>query len=75
MSDIYIYKYVVDLYYLSNTLNYINLINFKLKTINIIKLMALSNLNKDNLTRLFKMINIDDYSNNQNALSNIKKRL
>lgn len=35
--------------------------------------MALSNLDKDNLTRLFKMINIDDYSDNQNAISNIKK--
>ena len=34
--------------------------------------MALSNLNKDNLTRLFQMINIDDYSNNQNTLANIK---
>ena len=33
--------------------------------------MALSNLDKDNLTRLFQMINIDDYSNNQNALINI----
>ncbi|AET72978.1 hypothetical protein PGAG_00089 [Phaeocystis globosa virus 12T] len=35
--------------------------------------MALSNLDKDNLTRLFQMINIDDYSDNQNALANIKK--
>ena len=34
--------------------------------------MALSNLDKDNLTRLFQMINIDDYSNNQNALANIR---
>jgi len=34
--------------------------------------MALSNLDKDNLTRLFQMINIDDYSNNQNALINIR---
>tara|TARA_B100000902_G_scaffold375106_1_gene404734 strand:- start:3019 stop:3399 length:381 start_codon:yes stop_codon:yes gene_type:complete len=34
--------------------------------------MALSNLDKDNLTRLFQMINIDDYSNNQNALTNIR---
>lgn len=34
--------------------------------------MALSNLDKDNLTRLFQMINIDDYSNNQNTLANIK---
>ena len=42
--------------------------NFKLKTINIIKSMALSNLDKDNLTRLFKMINIDDYSDNQRTL-------
>ena len=35
--------------------------------------MALSNLDKGNLTRLFQMINIDDYSDNQNALANIKK--
>lgn len=34
--------------------------------------MALSNLDSDNLTRLFQMINIDEYSDNQNALSNIK---
>ena len=34
--------------------------------------MALSNLDKDNLTRLFQMINIDHYSNNQNALTNIR---
>tara|TARA_B100001175_G_scaffold203772_1_gene172994 strand:- start:452 stop:829 length:378 start_codon:yes stop_codon:yes gene_type:complete len=34
--------------------------------------MALSNLDKDNLTRLFQMINIHDYSNNQNALANIR---
>lgn len=34
--------------------------------------MALSNLDKDNLTRLFQMININDYSNNQNVLANIK---
>ena len=34
--------------------------------------MALSNLDKDNLTRLFKMINIDDYSNNQNLMCNIR---
>lgn len=34
--------------------------------------MALSNLDKDNLTRLFQMINIDDYSDKQNALVNIR---
>lgn len=34
--------------------------------------MALSNLDKDNLTRLFQMININDYSNNENILANIR---
>jgi len=34
--------------------------------------MALSNLDKDNITRLFDMLNITGYSENQNTLCNIK---
>tara|TARA_B100001758_G_C17898255_1_gene347271 strand:- start:180 stop:560 length:381 start_codon:yes stop_codon:yes gene_type:complete len=34
--------------------------------------MALSNLDKDNITRLFDMINITGYSENQNTLCKIK---
>ena len=33
--------------------------------------MALSNLNKDNLDRLFNMINID-HTNNQKIIDNVK---
>tara|TARA_Y100000768_G_scaffold388423_1_gene384269 strand:- start:3348 stop:3728 length:381 start_codon:yes stop_codon:yes gene_type:complete len=34
--------------------------------------MALSNLDKDNITRLFDMINITNHSENQNTLCKIK---